>query len=228
MVVASVPAVMEAAAVGLTAPRGGPEQLIMFLVLHQAPATSTLSTPNSESTPHHTQSQSQSESESHASQSQSDASQAESHTFESNSHALQSESNASDSQKAGSDPAGTLSKDRSVAEGVADAVGRIQEAVEQVQSAAAAAAAKLTNLAAAVIKGETADAFSSKEQNASSGQEPDLQGLKLQCQQAIRSSLNPLFKLERVVLRNSLPRTASNKVMRRLLRDELRQTSAKL
>jgi len=40
--------------------------------------------------------------------------------------------------------------------------------------------------------------------------------------------LNPLFKLERVLLRDSLPRTASNKVMRRLLRDELRQTMAKL
>ena len=41
------------------------------------------------------------------------------------------------------------------------------------------------------------------------------------CQRAIRSRLNPLFKVSRVVLRADLPRTASNKVMRRLLRDEL-------
>ena len=121
-----------------------------------------------------------------------------------------------------------MSHGGSVVEGVSGAVGRIQEAVEQMQSAAAAAAAKVTNLAAAVIKGETADASSSKGRHASSGPEADLQELKLQCQQAIRSSLNPLFKLERVLLRDSFPRTASNKVMRRLLRDELRQTSAKL
>lgn len=56
----------------------------------------------------------------------------------------------------------------------------------------------------------------------------DLQVLKVTCQKAIRTNLNPLFKLEQVFLRESLPRTASNKVMRRVLRDELRHTVAKL
>lgn len=37
-------------------------------------------------------------------------------------------------------------------------------------------------------------------------------------QQAIRSQLNPLFKLQQVVIAPSLPRTASGKLMRRLLR----------
>ena len=48
------------------------------------------------------------------------------------------------------------------------------------------------------------------------------ENLMVECQTAIRNSLNPLFRVDRVVLRDSLPRTASNKVMRRLLRDELR------
>jgi acyl-coenzyme A synthetase/AMP-(fatty) acid ligase len=39
-------------------------------------------------------------------------------------------------------------------------------------------------------------------------------------QQSIKERLNPLFHLRDVVLVDSLPRTASNKVMRRLLRDE--------
>ncbi len=38
---------------------------------------------------------------------------------------------------------------------------------------------------------------------------------------AIRDQLNPLFKVTRTVVRPSLPRTASNKVMRRVLRAEL-------
>lgn len=38
-------------------------------------------------------------------------------------------------------------------------------------------------------------------------------------QNAIRQHLNPLFKIHRVVIVDSLPRTASNKVMRRILRD---------
>ena len=52
---------------------------------------------------------------------------------------------------------------------------------------------------------------------------PQEQRLKAECQAAIRNNLNPLFKVDRVVLRASLPRTASNKVMRRVLRDELQQ-----
>jgi acyl-coenzyme A synthetase/AMP-(fatty) acid ligase len=77
--------------------------------------------------------------------------------------------------------------------------------------------------------------------------------VKGQCQAAIRSKLNPLFKVDRVrnklldyrskshsmssplmlhkcswlqvLWRDSLPRTASNKVMRRVLRDELKHQS---
>lgn len=39
-------------------------------------------------------------------------------------------------------------------------------------------------------------------------------------QEAIRRELNPLFKIERVVTLGELPRTASNKIMRRVLRDQ--------
>ena len=38
-------------------------------------------------------------------------------------------------------------------------------------------------------------------------------------QDAIRRDLNPLFKIHAVVVVDALPRTASNKVMRRVLRD---------
>lgn len=41
------------------------------------------------------------------------------------------------------------------------------------------------------------------------------------CQAALRKHLNPLFKVERVITAASLPRTASNKVMRRVLRDQV-------
>eukprot|EP00884_Botryococcus_braunii_P002914 jgi/Botrbrau1/12623/Bobra.0169s0150.1 len=60
------------------------------------------------------------------------------------------------------------------------------------------------------------------------GPEADPLKLRASCQQAIRAHLNPLFKVDQVLLRDSLPRTASNKVMRRLLRDELRQTKPRL
>jgi len=52
--------------------------------------------------------------------------------------------------------------------------------------------------------------------------------LMVECQTAISSNLNPLFRVHSVVLRGSLPRTASNKVMRRLLRDELRPPKSRL
>lgn len=46
-------------------------------------------------------------------------------------------------------------------------------------------------------------------------------------QQAIRAKLNPLFKVHDVVLTPALPRTASNKVMRRTLRAEYEQRMAR-
>lgn len=48
---------------------------------------------------------------------------------------------------------------------------------------------------------------------------PDEPALKLQMQQAIARKLNPLFKIKDVVLVENLPRTSSNKIMRRVLRD---------
>jgi len=46
--------------------------------------------------------------------------------------------------------------------------------------------------------------------------------LKTELQAAIAERLNPLFKIQEVVLLPSLPRTASHKVMRRVLRDQYR------
>ena len=45
-------------------------------------------------------------------------------------------------------------------------------------------------------------------------------GLEGQLQQAIRTHLNPLFKISAVTVIENLPRTASHKIMRRLLRDQ--------
>ena len=49
---------------------------------------------------------------------------------------------------------------------------------------------------------------------------PDKTSLRAAFRAAIREQLNPLFRIHDVVIRDSLPRTASNKIMRRLLRDE--------
>jgi acyl-coenzyme A synthetase/AMP-(fatty) acid ligase len=54
---------------------------------------------------------------------------------------------------------------------------------------------------------------------------PDLQQ---RCQQAISGRLNPLFRVHKVLLRGSLPRNASNKVMRRVLRDDLLRGQSKM
>jgi acetyl-CoA synthetase len=58
---------------------------------------------------------------------------------------------------------------------------------------------------------------------------PDVQkhtaALKADLQNAIAQRLNPLFKIRDLVLVNALPRTASNKVMRRVLRDQYRLQS---
>ena len=47
--------------------------------------------------------------------------------------------------------------------------------------------------------------------------------LRAAVQEAIRTKLNPLFKVHDVVITPALPRTASNKVMRRALRAEYEQ-----
>ncbi len=57
------------------------------------------------------------------------------------------------------------------------------------------------------------------------GSNPDMEGLKDSLQQAVRQNLNPLFKIHDVVLVDSLPRTASNKVMRRQLRVDHKSSS---
>ena len=46
------------------------------------------------------------------------------------------------------------------------------------------------------------------------------EALKASMQATIRKQLNPLFKIHNVVIRNALPRTPSNKIVRRLLREE--------
>ncbi len=50
---------------------------------------------------------------------------------------------------------------------------------------------------------------------------PDEEALKQALNSQIKSRLNPLFKIARVILVDSMPRTASNKVMRRKLRESL-------
>ena len=51
---------------------------------------------------------------------------------------------------------------------------------------------------------------------------PAPEALKREMQQAIKEHLNPLFHIEDVVIADSLPRTASNKVMRKELRKQYR------
>jgi acetyl-CoA synthetase len=51
------------------------------------------------------------------------------------------------------------------------------------------------------------------------------EALKADLQKAIAQRLNPLFKIRDLVLVDALPRTASNKVMRRVLRDQYRLQS---
>ncbi|CAK9330025.1 unnamed protein product [Citrullus colocynthis] len=50
---------------------------------------------------------------------------------------------------------------------------------------------------------------------------PDLDKLKQSFNSALQKNLNPLFRVHRVVPYPSLPRTATNKVMRRILRQQL-------
>ena len=51
-------------------------------------------------------------------------------------------------------------------------------------------------------------------------QQASIADLMAATQFAIKRDLNPLFKIHDVVLVDALPRTASNKVMRRTLRDQ--------
>lgn len=48
--------------------------------------------------------------------------------------------------------------------------------------------------------------------------------LQNKMQHEIKTNLNPLFKIHDIVIVTALPRTASNKIMRRVLRDEYQQT----
>ncbi|KAF6169027.1 hypothetical protein GIB67_038524 [Kingdonia uniflora] len=55
----------------------------------------------------------------------------------------------------------------------------------------------------------------------SSTSEPNLDQLKMAFNSSLQKKLNPLFKVSFVVSVSSLPRTASNKIMRRVLRQQL-------
>ena len=68
-------------------------------------------------------------------------------------------------------------------------------------------------------------ATSTDANGAGSSDADGLKALRVACQAAIRSQLNPLFKLDQVIVVDALPRTASNKVMRRTLRDGLRASA---
>ncbi len=50
--------------------------------------------------------------------------------------------------------------------------------------------------------------------------EDDLGFLQKQAQQALKANLNPLFKIERMIVLEALPKTASNKIIRKKLREE--------
>jgi acyl-coenzyme A synthetase/AMP-(fatty) acid ligase len=47
----------------------------------------------------------------------------------------------------------------------------------------------------------------------------DIDNLTIELRKLIKTSINPLFHINRVVVMDTLPRTASNKVMRRVIRD---------
>lgn len=54
------------------------------------------------------------------------------------------------------------------------------------------------------------------------GDAPDVTRLREEVRQVVRSRLNPLFRVHDILVVDALPRTASHKVMRRVLRDEYR------
>ena len=49
----------------------------------------------------------------------------------------------------------------------------------------------------------------------------DRETLQARMSKSIKSDLNPLFRIAEIIFTDSLPRTASNKVMRRKLRDQI-------
>ncbi|KAJ4760573.1 Acetyl-coenzyme A synthetase [Rhynchospora pubera] len=51
----------------------------------------------------------------------------------------------------------------------------------------------------------------------------DVDLLKRKLQKAIQNNLNPLFKVSFVKVVSELPRTASNKLLRRILRDQMQE-----
>lgn len=55
----------------------------------------------------------------------------------------------------------------------------------------------------------------------------DVESVKTSMQKSLKARLNPLFGISDIVITDSLPRTASNKVMRRLLRDEYVRASGR-
>ncbi|XP_031276844.1 probable acyl-activating enzyme 17, peroxisomal [Pistacia vera] len=62
----------------------------------------------------------------------------------------------------------------------------------------------------------------------SSNSPPDLNQLRMSFNSAVQKKLNPLFRVSHVVPVPSLPRTATNKVMRRVLRKQLAHNNSKL
>ena len=227
VVIAAVPSVMEAAAVGVTPPGGGPEQLVMFLVLHHHTRTTAVTTaqaPSEAGVPH--------EAASHSRTSFPQEVQPGPAGFQSI-EGDQQQDKAGSCRRAVTPPSGLATgagqNKQAVDVSTSPRLDVLWEAVSKAKVAAVSAASRVAVMAAVAVQRAPTE-FGAEQVSTAQAEshEVDLPQLKLQCQRAISTSLNPLFKLDRVLLRDSLPRTASNKVMRRVLRDEIRLASAKL
>ncbi|KAF3437940.1 hypothetical protein FNV43_RR20696 [Rhamnella rubrinervis] len=62
----------------------------------------------------------------------------------------------------------------------------------------------------------------------SNNPKPDLNQLRMSFNSAVQKKLNPLFRVSRIVPLQALPRTATNKVMRRILRQQFTQLDQKI
>ncbi|XP_004236096.1 hexanoyl-CoA synthase isoform X4 [Solanum lycopersicum] len=62
----------------------------------------------------------------------------------------------------------------------------------------------------------------------SKGSKDNMNSLKVSINSALQKKLNPLFKVSHIVALPSLPRTATNKVMRRVLRQQFSQVGSRL